>query len=563
MTIAEKILRAKTDYDEVYEAGKSSVIDESKIIEKTAEGTGIVALDDVSSLSHNISVQLMGDNVGRKQIKVYGRNLFANNTSEIKEVTYSGATTTYNRKGYEIHLPNGTYVVHTTLQDGETGGDCIYGQVVDENNRIVSSANTFTETNSHSYTRPVVFDIKDGYMLLIFNGVSETSISATQKIFAKYDIQIECDTKTDFQPYIEPAIYTADETGYIEGIERLSPCLTLLSEGAVITATYFADSNLIEQRQKQWETVATKRNDHEKCFAYAWNDDAFRPTTDLIVKKGSQMFLSSKIANLAGCFKKYHTKLDTSAADTLYYAFYESKIARIPEISVEGIKSTTGTTYMLASANIESVEKIIFKDDGTTPIASNMCANASKLKEIRVGGVIGTDINFSACPLSKDSIDNVLDHLKQFDMTWTETTNTQWEQKADGTYPCDKVKIKFNEIPENVTEYKVVYEVGDDEGNSGRQYAPFNADGTVELSTFYGAEDNSGYLLIYGISLPDGGEDLSLSQVTIYEGTAPTPSHTVTFKRTAVEAAYSGYTSTVWDNKVKEALNKGWTINLA
>lgn len=57
MNIADKIMRAKEDYDAVYEAGKKSMVDESKIIEKTVSGS-VIALDDVSEVPHEVVVQL-------------------------------------------------------------------------------------------------------------------------------------------------------------------------------------------------------------------------------------------------------------------------------------------------------------------------------------------------------------------------------------------------------------------------------------------------------------------------------------------------------------------------
>ena len=58
MTIADKLIRAKNDYDDVYEAGQKSMVDESKIIEKTAQGTTTLTIDDVSELPHDVEVQL-------------------------------------------------------------------------------------------------------------------------------------------------------------------------------------------------------------------------------------------------------------------------------------------------------------------------------------------------------------------------------------------------------------------------------------------------------------------------------------------------------------------------
>ena len=563
------------DYGEGYEAGieagKASMIDESKIIEKTAQGTGIVSLDDVSELPHDISVQLTGENVGGKEVKVFGKNLFDNDISNIKEVTYIGLshTTESKRIGYEIHLPNGTYVIHTLLKDGKTGGDYIYGCVVNADNKFVQSVNTFIELNSNAGTQPVIFDIKDGYVLKVYNGIASTTITNAQNIFKKYNIQIENEIKTPFEPYIAPTSYTADADGKVN-IKSISPNMTIVCEDTNISVSYRANWSIIDQRQKVWNDVNfNKRADHEKCYAYGWSDDTFRPITDLIVQKGDMMFIASKIVNLAGCFKKYDTKLNTSKASTLYYAFQNCVTQYLPQISLEGITSgTTGTSYTFASPNIRRIEEVIFKDDGTTPIATNMFTGANNLEEIRTGGTIGQNINFGVCPLSRASIDNIFEHLKAPEYTLTATSNRSWGVSADGTYPMDKIVVKWNgELPDNITDYSVYWEAGNDYGNSGFQYTHFEKTGEVEFTSAYFDTDENGYFSIYGVSDSESGNDIDTSFYTVYEAVLNTSALTATFNKAAVNKAYEksegandGSTSYLWRDRLNTRPN--WTVEL-
>lgn len=553
------------DYDEGFEDGRNSMIDEDKIIEKTATGTGVVALDDVSELPHDITVQLIGENVGGKEVKVYGKNLFDNDTSKIKEVSYlnSSGTTENKRQGYEIYLPNGTYVVRTLLKEGEQEGNYIYGVVVDADNKVVQSVTTFVETNSNGNTKPVVFEIKDGYVLKIYNGNAGTGNAATKTIFQKYNIQVESEIQTPFEPYISPITYTADADGKVT-INSLSPSMSIICEGTDISVSYRADWGIIKEREKQWNSMTQNgtRRTYTSAFSFGFGDGGFCPHIDLKVSNGSQMFQSSRVANLTGCFKKYGTRLNTEEATTLYYAFSSAFTQYIPEISLEGITSgTTGTSYTFNSSNIRKIEKLIFKEDGTTPIASTMFTGATGLTEIRIGGVIGQSISFSACPLSRASIDNVFDHLKAFGTVWTKNEEASkgyytWNQDREtGTYPFDKIKVVLNEGL-NPAEYKVLYEVGEDSGYAGNIDAYFDEKGVCELLP-NAADDKTGYLTLYGVVKEGEGD---VSDYTVYEGIiheTPATPPSVTLKQSAIDTAY---TEEEWNAKVEEVEGKGWTI---
>ena len=429
MSIAEKLIQIAENEQKVYEAGKASMIDESKIIEKTATGTGVVALDDVSELPHNITVQLSGDNVAGKQVTVYGKNLLDNDVSKIKQVSYISPTdgTETKRNGYEIHLPNGTYAIRTTLQEGETGEYYIYGCVVDADNVLVQTAHTFVKSNTNSATKPVVFEIKDGYVLKIYDGYSDTAISSSQKRFQKFNIQIECDSPTSFEPYVSPTTYTANADGVIEGIKSISPYMTFVCEDGIdISVTYRADWGIVTEREKAWNGFLL--NGTRKNFAYAfangYTDEMFHPLTNMVTESGTYAFSNTSILNLYGSFKKYGTKLDTSRTTTLGYYFQNAKTYIIPEISLVGVTSSNGTAYAFASSSIVDIKNLIFKDDGTTPIASTIFTNATSLKEIRVRGTIGQSISFKSCPLSVASMKNIITHLKNFIGTADELTYT-------------------------------------------------------------------------------------------------------------------------------------------
>ena len=85
MSIVEKVLRAKTDYDAVYESGyekgKSEGgggIDESKIITRTVSSKGLLNIPDVSEIPHTIKLKLTSDTItdfSNTKETVCGKNL--------------------------------------------------------------------------------------------------------------------------------------------------------------------------------------------------------------------------------------------------------------------------------------------------------------------------------------------------------------------------------------------------------------------------------------------------------------------------------------------------------
>ena len=58
MSIAEKLITIAENEQKVFEAGQKSMVDESKIIEATAEGRNSVTINDVSEIKHKIKVTL-------------------------------------------------------------------------------------------------------------------------------------------------------------------------------------------------------------------------------------------------------------------------------------------------------------------------------------------------------------------------------------------------------------------------------------------------------------------------------------------------------------------------
>ena len=155
------------------------------------------------------------------------------------------------------------------------------------------------------------------------------------------------------------------------------------------------------------------RTYYNNAFPQGWNDVTFQPKYDFKVTEGQQMFQYSSIEDLAGILRNRGITLDLSNATNIYMMFYWAKsLKTIP--SVDTRKSTRTDLYYLfgSSPKIESIEKVILKDDGSQTFNGTF-AQDNALKEVRFEGVIGNNISFAESSfLSNESVQSIIDHLK-------------------------------------------------------------------------------------------------------------------------------------------------------
>lgn len=126
-----------------------------------------------------------------------GKNLFANNTSELEEITYTVDGTQSTRCGYVIDLPAGTYTISAQFIDTPVSS-YVYGGVFKRNGYTrVQSANLVTETTITNRT----VTLNSDELLLYYDG-SPDPVSVVAQIFNRFNIQIEKgSTATDYEPY--------------------------------------------------------------------------------------------------------------------------------------------------------------------------------------------------------------------------------------------------------------------------------------------------------------------------------------------------------------------------
>ena len=114
------------------------------------------------------------------------------------------------------------------------------------------------------------------------------------------------------------------------------------------------------------------------------------------------MFQSSQITDLKQAIEKAGVIFDLSKSDNVDYLFNGcSQTVRVPVIDISGSKANR---YLFNVCRLlVEVEKLILKYDGSQVLTGSF-GQCNALTTIRIDGVIGDSLDFSACPLSRESI---------------------------------------------------------------------------------------------------------------------------------------------------------------
>jgi hypothetical protein len=177
-----------------------------------------------------------------------------------------------------------------------------------------------------------------------------------------------------------------------------------------------------------------ERNDYSNAFSVGWNSQTFAPKyKNMSTKSASSMFSNSAIE---GDLREY-ANIDFSKSTNFSNSFYYAKFSAIGVIDARGASSLSMT---FLSSTIRTIEKVILKEDGSQSFSSTF--SNKWLKEIRFEGVIGKTIDFKTCPLSVDSMKDIIAHLKDFNGTGKENSvkvsfsDACWSSlEADSTAP--------------------------------------------------------------------------------------------------------------------------------
>ena len=184
-----------------------------------------------------------------------------------------------------------------------------------------------------------------------------------------------------------------------------------------------------EQYDLFWDNV--QENGKRRNYIYAFlgaifNADNFYPKYDIIMEGAANNAFYSwnyysvdkSVLNLKERLEECGVVLDTSKATNLTALFCYGRFTEIPTINCNGLTENSTQLFRRNFEYLIKIEKIITKE---TVTYTQWFQDDTALSEIRFDGIIGQDIDFSSCPLSRASIENIVEHLYPVKQSVTRT----------------------------------------------------------------------------------------------------------------------------------------------
>lgn len=445
MSIAEKLTTVAENQEKVYKAGQSSMVDESKIIEKTVTGTNVVVIDDTSEIPHDVGCKV-------ESVNLFGLEMVTDTDSNgytIEDGVVTNNMSIYNRTFWltvePFVLGTGSYKLSFDARKNRPDGQ---RNII---TRLRFSDGTYTNIDSNaaqliSYetwehkviANPFVLEEEKTVtgIALVCVGIKNDAVDDTSDAQMQFkNIMLNRgDTALPYTPYVDvsgvtvkrygesetdnPQTYTANADGTVDGIKSLCPVMTLSTDVEVVelTVDYHKSWGKQEALSAVWDSI--QQNGQRTDYSYAFRNESFttetfKPKYDICPTNAREMFRSNSGIIEEISEKALGVKFDTSQCTDMRNMFYSDKVKKVGTLSTLGL--TNGAAYELQqvfsyNTTITEIEKLILKEDGSQSFTDTFLW-CSKLKEIRFEGVIGQNISFSYCPLSRESLIDIIDHL--------------------------------------------------------------------------------------------------------------------------------------------------------
>ena len=188
-----------------------------------------------------------------------------------------------------------------------------------------------------------------------------------------------------------------------------------------------------------WDSLQENgnRTAYNGAFGSIWNDENFKPKYDIKPQNANHIFKYSGIVDLKGDLEKAGVTLDFSGV-TFGRFVQMLEASKVENVGVIDTRSGAGFTinYMFYNADkLKYIEKWILTDDGTQKFGeTNTFGVCPSLEEIRLEGLLGCSLSFSSCRfLSNDSVQSIIDHLKDLTGATAQTITFHSDVKANIT----------------------------------------------------------------------------------------------------------------------------------
>ncbi len=255
--------------ENVYEAGKKSMVDESKLLPTTVSGSYIF-LDDVSEVPHEVKCKISGvDNPQNIKMTMTGANLIKNEfasvtrnglaltVNEDKSVTINGtatATTTFYFS--DIILPPGKYTV-SGMSNG--GARTIYIQA-----NVRTSSGSGQAMLAKDIGTGATFELSEKSTIAIFIAAIEGIAVENTIVYPMLNIG---STALPYEPYNGQTLSPKTD-GTVDGITSVSPYMNIFTdtEGVNIEATYNKNWSMQEVQQRFCDVFKQETISHSLSF---------------------------------------------------------------------------------------------------------------------------------------------------------------------------------------------------------------------------------------------------------------------------------------------------------
>lgn len=426
-------------YNEGYKDGQNSMVDSTKIIEKTASGIGSVTVDDVSEIPHEIKVQLSSDTItdfSGVTLKKYPNNLFATPLRQAGlNISYGSwvETDLIVRPIQPMYITEGTYTLFT--DEDKQFKVWFY----DRNYYNQSAENLKTwQTNKVTFTitepRYILFEIqKNGEVIL----PSDIKVLVLEK------------GETITEETIE---VNADGTATVKSC---SPNMVLATDNAslIISIDYHESWSKRAEYDSLFDNITKDVITHKQSMFAGWEPEFFKPRKIIqFWYWSSNNSLNSAFASfglrtkegteisLPKIFEQYGGGLNTRLCNSMQYLFNESNITDGGILDLTKL-STTGL-YRLCYKSTR-MKRIVLSNITNTGIQfMDAFYNCTALEELFFeNSTIGQSLDAQYSPLCKDSILSVFTALADtatsksvtFNLNAVNTAFETSEGAADGS----------------------------------------------------------------------------------------------------------------------------------
>lgn len=405
MSMKENVQTIAENVPKVYEAGQASMVDESKIIEKTASGTDVLTLEDVSEIPHDVKIQLSSDTVedfSTTEVKVTNVNILPYPYVETTK-TLNGITYTDNGDGSVTMKGTATGTSYFVLASK---------RMLDLGEKTIWHTST---SGGYRLSQYLFYNGNNGATSINF----DSGVTVDETVFP---MVVVGDVLPEYQPYTGQA-YTPNVDGTVN-VKSVSPVMNIFcdTDGVNIIAEYHKSYGMQVEYDRFWDDYQRNGNPEGYEYAFAgqrWNSENWKPKYP--IKLNGKTYLSS----YTGLFNYFDRGLEKAPLElpegvidftncrSIADAFANANITKVEMNALPAENHLADfMTRAFAGGNISAVKLKTVKIGTNENIGyASTFTHAYALENVSFvdGSVIGKAVSFEySTRLTKQSIENII-----------------------------------------------------------------------------------------------------------------------------------------------------------